>query len=132
MLIGAYGEFWDAYLVDWHPGSGSRSWRLLGRSGQYLPGLRVVDFRHARGVYVLYDHHGAYYAGLARGTGGIGGRLKKHLTDDHAGRWQRFSWYSFDSVSKRHDRTTGLHEVARRDKPVPASDEAVIRELRHC
>lgn len=78
---------------------------------------------------MLYDDHGAYYAGLARGAGGIGGRLKNHRADDHAGRWQRFSWYSFDAVSKRHDNSTGLHMVTRRDKPVPANDEAVIREL---
>jgi hypothetical protein len=78
---------------------------------------------------VLYDDHGAYYAGLARGASGIGGRLKNHRTDEHGGRWQRFSWYSFDAVSKRHERGTGLHTVARREKPVPASDEAVIREL---
>lgn len=129
MLIGAFGEFWDSNLVGWHPGSGPNSWRLLGRSGQNLPGLRVVDFRRARGVYVLYDHHGAYYAGIARGVGGIGGRLKAHLSDDHADRWQRFSWYSFDAVSKRHDRHSGMHGISRRDKPVPANDEAVIREL---
>ena len=129
MLIGAYAEFWDIYQVDWHPGSGSNRWSLLGKNGQNLPGLRVVDFRRARGVYVLYDNHGAYYAGLARGASGLGGRIKDHMSDDHANKWQRFSWYSFDSVAKRPERESGLHAVSRRDKPVPASDEAVIREL---
>jgi hypothetical protein len=128
VLIGAFGEFWDARLVDWFPGPG-KAWSLLGKRGQYLPGLRVVDFRRARGVYVLYDDHGAYYAGLARGTGGIGGRLKDHMSDSDAGHWSRFSWYSFDGVARRYNRETGLHDILRRDKPVPASDEAVIREL---
>jgi hypothetical protein len=29
---------------------------------------------------------------------GLGKRLKDHLTDDHAGNWDRFSWFGFCSV----------------------------------
>ena len=61
MLIGAYGMFWDRDGVDWNPGSGPNAWRLLGRLGANRPGLRIADFRPARGVYLLFDNHGAHY-----------------------------------------------------------------------
>lgn len=91
MLIGAYGRFWDADKVDW-----SRC-RLLGRRGIQRRTIQVVDFSGARGVYVLYDDLGVYYAGLCRGNNGLGGRLKDHLGDHHKGKWTRFSWFAFDS-----------------------------------
>lgn len=128
MLIGAYGMFWDRYGVAWAPGSGRRSWAMHGRTGENLPSLRVVDFRFARGVYILYDDYGAYYVGLARSGEGLGGRLKQHLTDKHQHKWDRFSWFAFDSVSEdRNER--GLNTVVRRDDPVPPRDDEVIREL---
>ncbi len=128
MLIGAYGMFWERDGVDWNPGSGSAAWRLLGRRGVNRPGLRVADFRRARGVYILFDHHGAHYVGLARGAGGLGERLKQHLSDTHADKWQRFCWFAFDGVGY-HAGTDGFHPVQFRDQPVPAADEEVIREL---
>ncbi len=128
VLIGAYGMFWERDAVAWNPGSGSAAWRLLGRRGVNRPGLRMVDVRRARGVYVLFDHHGAYYAGLARGAGGMGERLKQHLSDMHAGKWQRFCWFAFDTVGDSAE-ADGLHPVLLRDQPVPTADEEVIREL---
>lgn len=91
MLIGAYGRFWDPEKVNWSKA------RILGRQGLQRRTIRVVDFGAARGVYVLYDELGVYYAGLCRGKNGLGGRLKDHLSDHHAGRWTRFSWFAFDS-----------------------------------
>jgi hypothetical protein len=56
--------------------------------------LHVADFRDQRGLYVLYGNYGAHYVGLARDRG-IGDRLKEHLSDRHAGQWDRFSWFGF-------------------------------------
>lgn len=53
MLIGAYGMFWLRDEVDWRPGSGPNAWQLLGRDGERRPKIRVVDFRLARGAYIL-------------------------------------------------------------------------------
>lgn len=128
MLIGAYGMFWSRHLVNWQPGSGSVPWQLLGSLGVNAPGFQVADFRRARGVYVLFDDFGAYYTGLAMGSGGLGSRLKQHLTDGHAGRWDRFCWFSFDAVASRRS-ADGTTAIRRREKPVPSRDTEVIREL---
>jgi hypothetical protein len=128
MLIGAYGMFWMRDEVDWTPGSGPDAWELLGRHGERQPKLRMVDFRRARGVYVLFDDFGAYYAGLARGGGGLGERLKTHTRDKHRDGWDRFCWYSFDGVGTRRN-AAGLTQLSMRNKPVPGRDESVIREL---
>lgn len=101
MRVRAYGLFWEANEVIWHPGGGVK-WHLLGRRGQKLPGLRVVDFREQKGIYILYNHHGAYYVGLTR-DGDLGTRLKQHTVDKHAGRWTRFSWFGFRKILGRRD-----------------------------
>lgn len=48
----------------------------------------IVSGRH--GVYALYRRNRLYYVGLA---GNLRRRLKRHLHDRHAGRWDRFSVY---------------------------------------
>ncbi len=99
LIIGAYGLFWQRNLVDWQ----SHSWRMLGRQGLNKGTIQIVDFRRARGVYVLYDDVGVYYVGLASGVTGIGGRLKDHLNDQHDSRWTRFSWFAFDRPGDASD-----------------------------
>lgn len=125
MLVGAYGVFWEAHLIDWN----AYRWRLLGRQGMNTQTLKVADFRKARGVYVLYSDTGIYYVGLASGANGIGGRLKDHLTDVHSERWTRFSWFAFDGPSEtdvypdgvlKHDEWAGIEEAA---------DKLIIREM---
>lgn len=124
MLIGAYGTFWDRGLVDWH----QHGWRLLGRQGVQRGTIKVADFRKARGVYVLYSDSGIYYVGLASGAGGIGSRLKDHLTDDHRDAWSRFSWFAFDSPSESEMYPDGVikHEEW---SSVEGTDVVIIREL---
>ena len=103
MLIKSFGLFWRASEIDWNPGQGMKgAFRLLGRSGMYLPGLRIADFRFQQGIYILYGNYGPYYVGLTRKQG-LGKRLKDHLTDDHADLWDRFSWFGFQSVLKTKD-----------------------------
>lgn len=128
MLISAYGTFWDRDGVDWNPGSGPNAWRLLGRLGANRPGLRIADFRPARGVYLLFDNHGAHYVGLARGAGGLGARLKQHLTDEHHDRWQRFCWFAFDGVVDEPS-SRGVHQVHLWNQPYVLSAEEVIGDL---
>ncbi|OGU24884.1 MAG: hypothetical protein A2X66_06130 [Ignavibacteria bacterium GWA2_54_16] len=49
---------------------------------------KLVSKRH--GVYALYKSDRLYYVGLARD---LKTRLKQHLKDQHAKRWDRFSLY---------------------------------------
>ena len=103
MFIKSFGLFWRTDEVDWNPGKGARgAFRLLGRKGVNLPGRRLADFRYQQGIYILYGNLGPYYVGLTKKQG-LGKRLKDHLTDDHAGHWDRFSWFGFCSVLKGKD-----------------------------
>lgn len=127
-LVGAYGLFWDREEVDWRPGAGD-TWQLLGRRNRNAPALRVCDFRSAKGVYILYGNYGPTYAGIARGQGGLGARLRTHDNRPPRGReWTRFSWFSFDDIidDPAHD---GWEMVNHRSKPVPTNSETVIREM---
>lgn len=122
-LIGAYGEYWSADRVDW----GSRNWRLLGRADYTHKQVQAVDFRYARGIYILHDDRSTYYVGLATGKAGIGGRLNDHTRDRHAGLWTRFSWFSFDSVAGEPE-GDGVYGVETHDE-VEMNDNVAIREL---
>lgn len=93
MIIGAYGLFLEQRLVDWY----ARPWRLRGRQGLNSGSLRIVDFRRARGVYILYNDVKVYYVGLAVGANGVGSRIRYHLDDKHSQKWNRCSWFTFDS-----------------------------------
>lgn len=64
-MIYAYGLFWRADEVDWHPGNG-RPFRLLGYHRGAKRNLRIVDFKVQSGIYILYGNHGAYYVGLTK------------------------------------------------------------------
>jgi hypothetical protein len=116
-FIHAYGLFWDVGEVIWFPsGRGSRGqFRLLGRVGGHRGNLQVCDFRAQRGIYVLYDDYGPYYVGLTRTTP-IGNRLRQHMSDRHADKWDRFSWFGFRPVlgGTLADGTRGLGRVPQR------------------
>jgi len=124
-LIGAYGMLWDRAAVKWHPGISPKKWQLLGYRGSYSPKLQGCDFRTARGFYVLFDEFRAVYAGLARGNGGIGARLKAHHT--HRDDWTRFCWFAFDDVKPAYWSWT-WSEVMPRKSPGQLSPETVVRE----
>lgn len=124
-LVGAHGLFWERSAVDWTPGSG-RAWQLLGVRGRSRATARVCDFRRARGFYVLFNDYGATYVGLARGTDGLGQRLRKH-TKDQFKDWSRFCWFSFDDVvATQH---TGWDTIDLDDNTRDVSAETAIREL---
>ena len=95
MLIKSFGLFWRASEIDWRPGTGAKgSFRLLGRRLKNQPGLKIADFRHQQGIYILYGNFGPYYVGLTRKQG-LGKRLRDHQSDKHATLWDRFSWFGF-------------------------------------
>ena len=76
-----FGLFWRTDEVDWRPGAGARgAFRLLGRQGKILSGLRLADFRYQHGIYILYGNHGPHYTGLTTKQG-PGKRLQDHLVD---------------------------------------------------
>ena len=96
MLIRAYGMYWNPEVVDWGtPGAGNQG-NLIGRvkSGAHT---YSIDFWNAYGVYVLHHEFNAVYVGKAAATR-LGARLRNHLTDRHAGRWDMFSWFSLSKI----------------------------------
>ena len=98
MKVTSYGLFWRESEIEWNPGQGSRnSFRLLGRIGSNRPKIRVADFRYQNGIYILFDEYGPAYVGLTRAQG-IGKRLKDHLEDHLADKWDRFSWFGFHPI----------------------------------
>ena len=93
-LIKCYGEFWNPDLVDWgKKGSGNKG-SLVGK---IKPTNLHIDFWEGRGIYVLHDNFKAIYVGKAFGTS-LGNRLRDHLSDRLAGRWDMFSWFSTSAV----------------------------------
>lgn len=125
-LIGAYGVFWLRDAVDWCPQGGPQAWQMLGYVGTNNPGLRFCDFRRAKGFYLLFDDYGATYVGLARGSGGLGARLKQHHQDESK-RWSRFCWFAFDDV-RDVKALGGWSETVPRDAVRKAGHETLIRE----
>lgn len=124
-LIGAYGMLWDRWGVNWQPGSAPLRWQLLGRRGVNRGRLTACDFRQARGFYVLFDDFRAVYAGIARGRGGIGARLKAH--HKNRGDWSRFCWFSFDDVTTAKWSPT-WSEIKQRRALGSMSPDLVVRE----
>ena len=76
-------------------------------------------------MYVLHDHHGAYYAGLAIDQP-LGRRLQQHTQDQHAGRWDKFSWFGYCEMTTTDNARFSLPEPLRFDGQ--ASLPAVIRD----
>lgn len=134
MLIKSYGLFWRTEEIEWSPGSG-RQWRMLGRHGANRPGLHVADFRDQHGLYVLYGNYGARYVGLARQRG-LGDRLKDHLSDHHAGEWDRFSWFGFRRTLVSIDRyglrvlsNPAINAAGQRDDLIGDMEALLIKAL---
>lgn len=99
MKVSSYGLFWRASEIAWRPGAGTRNeFRLYGRIGSNRGNIRIADFRHQQGIYILFDEYGVSYVGLTRSQG-LGKRLKDHMSDHLAGTWNRFSWFGFRPVS---------------------------------
>ena len=110
-IIKLFGMFWDRSKIECER---SMKGRQNIRSG-------AVDFKDARGVYVLYDGREAIYVGQALKTP-ILKRLKDHTKDRLSGRWNRFSWFSVDGINQ--DGT-----IAMTDNKFPISLDDLINAL---
>jgi hypothetical protein len=85
-----------------------------------------VDFRAQRGIYALYADYELVYVGQ---TGGgddrLLVRLKSHLSDHLAERWNRFSWFGTQWVTQRQKLSTDTSSVNNKIKPALNMLEAV-------
>lgn len=111
MLIKQYGEFWNPDLVIWGKKGPGNKGQLLGKHPEQN---QEIDFWECRGVYALYENFRLVYVGQAQDQG-IGKRLRDHLTDRLAGRWDMFSWYSTSSLRRSKPRKPGQRQVAPKD-----------------
>lgn len=102
MLIRAFGQFWNPDIIDWGKQGPQNKGKLLGN---VKFDVKVeADFWEARGVYVLFDRFRCIYVGKALDTT-LGYRLKCHLSDRLAGRWDMFSFFSVSTVNKTRKNT---------------------------
>lgn len=101
-LITSYGLFWKLDETEWLSVDGHKGkHRLLGRLRKKGSRLRIADFWSQSGIYVLYGNYGLCYIGVSGHE--LGKRIHDHLTDDHAGEWDRFSWFGFREVTEGRD-----------------------------
>jgi len=98
MLIRAFGQFWNPDIVDWGSRGAGNKGSLLGK-GKWGHHVVSIDAWGQHGIYVLHDEFKCIYLGQAF-SGTLGERLRAHLTDRFAGRWDMFSWYGIDSVKR--------------------------------
>ena len=77
--------------------------KILGARSQ-AANARTVDFRLQRGIYALYADYELIYIGqTGAGDDRLFNRLKRHLADHLAERWNRFSWFGTQWVTKSHE-----------------------------
>ena len=102
MTVKNYGLMWDRECVHWGGTKGNPG-RLMGFGpiGSAKKNQNDVDFREQIGVYILYWGEKVIYVGQAGvGDSTLFSRLKDHLEDHLADRWDRFSWFGVRSVNK--------------------------------
>jgi hypothetical protein len=99
-MIRSYGLHWTIDRVGWgKPGVGNSGtlWGAATRSRKAKP----VDFRHQRGIYALYANYELVYVGqTGAGNDRLFKRLKQHRNDHLSERWNRFSWFGTQWVTK--------------------------------
>ena len=111
MLIRAFGQLWNPEAIDWgKPGPNNRG-TLRGRVRRDSRWYEI-DFWEVRGIYVLHSDFKAIYVGKAIDRA-LGARLRDHLTDRFAGRWDMFSWFSLSTVAvtRQRVRSPGQRQV---------------------
>ena len=111
-MIRSYGLFWKVSDVFW--GRQKNPGKLLGaksKSAKAVP----VDFREQRGIYALYADYELVYVGqMGAGDQRLFARLKGHLADHLADRWNRFSWFGTQWVTKQHKLSSDTAAVHKR------------------
>ena len=99
-MIQSYGLHWTIDRVDWgRPGVGN-SGTLLGAATRSKK-AKPVDFRKQRGIYALYADYELVYVGQTGASHDrLFKRLKQHRNDHLSERWNRFSWFGTQWVTK--------------------------------
>lgn len=97
MLIRAFGQFWNPETIEWGKRGRNNRGKLLGRARQNGRWY-AIDFWDARGVYVLHSDFKTIYVGKSIDRA-MGARLRDHLSDRFAGRWDMFSWFSLSTIA---------------------------------
>ena len=99
-MIRTYGLFWKSGQVDWGTRGPGKAGTLLG-ARTLSNHARQLDFRDQRGIYALYSDFELVYVGqTGAGEQRLFKRLKDHLTDHLAERWDRFSWFGVRWVKR--------------------------------
>lgn len=97
-MIQSYGVHWHTKHVFW--GRPNDAGSLLGAASQSKK-AHPVDFRNQRGIYALYADYDLVYVGqTGAGNDRLFHRLKCHKTDHLSERWNRFSWFGTQWVTK--------------------------------
>ncbi len=99
MLIKASGLYWNPEVIEWGSRGAGNCGKLLGDVKFEDGTKKEIDFWKAQGIYVLHSDFKTIYVGKAFKTS-IGKRLRDHLTDRLAGRWDMFSFYSVSAPKK--------------------------------
>jgi hypothetical protein len=82
-------------MVDWGSVGAGNAGNLAGVIKRKKK-KHEINFWEGRGIYVLHADFKAVYVGKAFQTS-IGKRLRDHLSDRFAGRWDMFSWFSISN-----------------------------------
>lgn len=115
-MIENFGLHWRAEKVFW--GRQNNMGSLLGtrtRSRLATP----VEFRFQRGIYALYADYDLVYVGQT-GSGAddrLFKRLKDHRSDHLSERWNRFSWFGTQWVTKK-DKLSAENAKVAADVPI--------------
>jgi hypothetical protein len=97
-IIRTYGLHWTIAHVDW--GRQNSAGTLLG-AARRSKHARQVDLRDQRGVYALYADYELVYVGqTGAGNQRLFRRLRDHKKDHLSERWNRFSWFGTQWVTK--------------------------------
>lgn len=90
--------------VFWgHPNNPGTLLGAASRSHRAVP----VDFRNQRGIYALYAEYELVYLGqTGAGDDRLFKRLRMHLKDHLSERWDRFSWFGTQWVTKARELST--------------------------
>jgi hypothetical protein len=108
-MIKNYGLHWKIDNVDW--GRQKKSGTLFGAASRSKQARRV-DFREQRGIYALYADYELVYVGqTGAGEDRLFQRLKTHKKDHLSERWNRFSWFGTQWVTRQHRLSADTAEV---------------------